>query len=320
MVMLKLAVAISVLHGSMNQKEGVLLMAHGGDRAWNEQVTRIVAPLQDDFPIEIAFGMAQTSTIRDAVARLEKKGARRIAVVRMFVSGDSFLAETEYILGLRKTLPHCAAHPTTAAAGSSPPAGGDTAHAHGHDDQAHDGHHMEPPEPIATQCSFVLSRRGVAESPLVDQILVDRVRKLSERAETESVLLLAHGPADDDENRRWLDNMRQRAGRIRELGPFRDVRCETLREDWPEKRAESERRIRDYVRHATRDGGRCIVVPFRVSGFGPYEGMLKGLDYVADKQGFCPHPNMMKWIEQAARECLDPPAQRPREARQDDAP
>ncbi len=46
------------------------------------------------------------------------------------------------------------------------------------------------------------------------------------------------------------------------------------------------------------------LIPFRIAGFGPYAKVLEGLEYVADGRGFCPHPNMTRWIEQTARACL----------------
>ena len=119
----------------------------------------------------------------------------------------------------------------------------------------------------------------------------------------ESILILAHGPGDDAENNRWHANMNRRAQLLGEIGSFRKIRCETLREDWPERRNEAERRIREFVERANQDGGRCLVVPFRVSGFGPYKDVLAGLNYIADERGFCPHPNMTKWIEESAKKC-----------------
>lgn len=265
-------------------KTGILLMAHGGSEAWNRDVETVAAPLRDKGPVEIAFGMARTSTLEAAVRRLEEQGVRRIAVVRMFISGDSFLKTTEQILGLR-ALP-----PQDHAGGS-----------HG----ATNGHgHMEPPRRIETSASFCLSRKGVGDSPLIDDILLDRVRALSTNPAQESVLILAHGPGDEAENQRWLANMRLRAQRIYEIGPFRHVECETLREDWPARRVEATRHIRAYVGEGSSQGGRVIVIPFRVAGFGPYEKVLKGLTYISDGRGFCPHPNMTQWIEATAEECL----------------
>lgn len=162
---------------------------------------------------------------------------------------------------------------------------------------------MGPPEPIRSTARFLVSREGVSESRLVDDILVSRATALSRDPRQESVLILAHGPGDDDENRRWLSNMERRVQRIRESGRFRDVRCETLREDWPEKRVDAERRIREYVSESGRNG-RVIVIPFRIAGFGPYAEILNGLDYVSDGRGFCPHPNMTSWIAQTAQACF----------------
>jgi hypothetical protein len=110
-------------------------------------------------------------------------------------------------------------------------------------------------------------------------------------------LILAHGPGDDGENARWLAKLDARAAAIRARAPFRRVQVETLREDWPEKRREAEARIRAFVTRASEDGGRAIVIPFRVQGFGPYADVLKGLDYAADQQGLIPHPEVTQWIE-----------------------
>lgn len=303
--------------GCSAPKRGILIMAHGGDRDWNRDVEAVVEPLRCKYPTEIAFGMAQASSIREAVNKLERRGVREIAVVRMFVSGDSFVPATEYILGLRDTPP---ADPLASRGTESDgPAGAQTHygsagtdHSGDHAETSHDGHGeadphaghcMEAPEPIRSNSRFVLSYDGVGESPLIDGILYERIQTLSSDPARESVLILAHGPGDDAENERWLASMNRRLQPLGKLGPFREIRCETLREDWPQRRKEAERRIRAFVEKAGRDGGRCLVVPFRVSGFGPYKDVLAGLDYVADERGFCPHPNMTKWIEQAAQKC-----------------
>lgn len=267
--------------GKIPPRSGILVMAHGGDGAWDQDVNAVVEPLRAKYPIEIAFGMARTSTLREAVARLERRGVERIAVVRMFISGESFLPETEYILGRRAEAP-----------------------AHAPTNGEHD-HCMERPEPIPIQASIHLSREGVADSPLVDEILLERAMALSTNPKQEFVLFLAHGPGDDRENERWLERMRQRSRAVGELGGFKEVRCETLREDWPDKRELAEKRIRAFVESVTKEGGRVIVIPFRIAGFGPYEDVLEGLSYVADGRGFCPHPNLTRWIEKTAIGCFD---------------
>jgi sirohydrochlorin cobaltochelatase len=73
---------------------------------------------------------------------------------------------------------------------------------------------------------------------------------------------------------------------------------ETLREDWPDKRVEAEKRIREYVERAKKNnGGTAIVIPFRVQGFGPYKSVLDGLEYRANGMGLIPHAEVTNWIE-----------------------
>jgi hypothetical protein len=88
-----------------SSRVGVLVMAHGGSSEWDAAVETAVAPLAAELPTEIAFGMARRETLQEAVARLEGAGVDRIAVVRLFISGSSFLHRTQYFLGLRDDPP-----------------------------------------------------------------------------------------------------------------------------------------------------------------------------------------------------------------------
>jgi hypothetical protein len=117
------------------------------------------------------------------------------------------------------------------------------------------------------------------------------------RGRHEDVLVLAHGPADDAENERWLHKLDERAAAVRTRAAFRRVEVATLREDWPDKREAAERHVRAVVERAAADGGKAILIPFRVHGFGPYADVLAGLDYVADEQGLVPHEEVGRWIE-----------------------
>ena len=71
----------------------------------------------------------------------------------------------------------------------------------------------------------------------------------------------------------------------------------TLREDWPDKRPEAEKKIRTFVENAKAEGGVAIVIPFRLQGFGPYAEVLEGRNFVSDGHGLIPHANVTRWIE-----------------------
>ena len=276
-------------HASRPGDFGVLVMAHGGPQQWNEAVIAAAETLRGSHRVEVAFGMADAASLQEGVRKLEAQGARRIGVVRLFVSGESWYERTEQILGVAAGAPPRPAH-----------AGLD----------GHGGHGMGFWR-LDSQSAYALSRQGLAESPLMDDVLADRARALSRRPALEDVLILAHGPGDDAENARWIAYLEARAGAVRKVLPFRSVRVETLREDWPEQRKAAEARIRTYVQHAADTGGSAIVIPFRVQGFGPYARVLQGLQYVSDGQGLLPHANVTKWVQEQAAALSEGPFREP---------
>jgi sirohydrochlorin cobaltochelatase len=268
--------------GQAQPSVGVMLMAHGGDDAWNRTIIDMVALIQQEMPVEVAFGMAAPSTMQQAVEKLERRGATRIVVVRLFISGESFVGRTEQILGLKP---------------GAPPRPAQSAHAaHGE----HAGHDMALWK-VDSRAQFVLTPDGLMDADAMGEVLADRAQGLSRKPKQESVLVVGHGPETDEENARWLARMDRLADTIRKRAPFRDVHVETLREDWPERRKAAEARIRAYVERAGARGGTAIVIPFRVAGFGPYAEVLKGLEYVADEKGLLPSAQVVEWIRDEAK-------------------
>ena len=274
---------------------GVLLMAHGGTPDWNEAVLETVKPLEAKYDIEVAFGMADATTLQEGVRKLEARNVRKIGVVRLFVSGESWSERTEQIFGLRPGAP------ADATAATSPHAkhGGHAGHGGPAANAEHAGHggHSMAFFRVATSASYAISTQGLADVPEMGNVLADRAAALSNAPAREDVLILAHGPGEDAENTRWLAQLDARAAAVRARAPFRRVQVETLREDWPDKRVDAEKRIRAFVQQASANGGKAIVIPFRVQGFGPYAQVLEGLDYVSDGNGLIPHAEVSKWIE-----------------------
>ena len=268
---------------------GVLVMAHGGIEAWENGVDAAMAPLRDEFPVQIAYGMADAASLQRGVDALEAQGVDRIGVVRLFISGDSWYERTGQIFGLVPGAP-----PKPAAGAADPHAG------HG----AHGGHSMEFWR-VDSDARFALSKDGLADAPQMGTVLAERARALSKDPAREDVLILAHGPGDDAENERWLHKIDARADAVRQALPFRRVQVMTLREDWPEKRAPAEAQVRDYVQRAAREGGRAIVIPYRVQGFGPYTEVLKGLDYASDGRGLVPSAQITDWVRSEAEALRD---------------
>ena len=260
------------------EKFGVLVMAHGGTDDWNSGVEDSLEHLRSLYPVEIAFGMADAGSIERGVRKLEVQGVEHVGVVRLFISGESWLQRTAQILGIESGAPM---KPTE------------------HSAMDHSSMSMGFWK-IDSEIQFHLSREGLSEAEEMDEVLLTRVRGLSSTPASEVVVIIAHGPADDDENTRWISEISDRTELVKRELNVSDVQVFTLREDWEEKREGAEELIRGYLKEATAQSLTPIVVPFRVHGFGPYAKVLAGLDYNADQKGLIPHSNVAIWVQNQA--------------------
>ena len=249
---------------------GVLVMAHGGGPDWNNAITAAVAPISQVAPTALAYGMADPYTLSAGLDSLREAGVDRVAVVRMFLSGESFREQTEYLLGLSPV----------------PPKRFVLMHAAPSDQSA--------PEAIDHRMVIATHRLGIIDSDQTSSIIRQRAREESERASEESVLLIAHGMGSEKHNQQVLAAMRAIAHEVAQDG-FAAVEVATLREDWAEKRVNAERRIREFVEGEGRDGRRVIVLPMRLFGFGPYSDVLAGLEF-SPGEGLLPGAPIADWI------------------------
>ncbi|HEX9728023.1 MAG TPA: hypothetical protein VGA37_05935 [Gemmatimonadales bacterium] len=252
---------------------GVLVMAHGGDEGWNEQVRQAIHGLGARVPTALALGMANPHSLQAGLDSLAERGVRRVALVRLFLTGNSFLAQTEYFLGLTD---------------DPPPAF-----------PMHGGSEGGVPPRLRHSLVIGTHAEGLAAWHGITAIVTDRVEQISVTPSREVVFIVAHGVGDDRENDRLLAAMDRAAAPVRARG-FHAVRTVTLREDWEGKRVQVEAGLRSDVERLTREGFKVLVVPYRLSGFGPYATVLAGLDYTAG-EAFLPHAAVTRWIAEQVR-------------------
>lgn len=244
-------------------------MAHGGGPEWNGSVDAALAGLRERIPVALALGMANPHTLQAALDSLHRRGVGTVAVVRLFISGASFLHQTEYLFGLRPDPPERAIA--------------------GH--RMVDGNDLSP---LEVRGRILLERTGLAGSREAARILKDRVAANAADPPETGIMLIAHGMGSERANRDLLERMEAGAHNLRSAG-YAEVRTATLREDWPVPRARAEREIRTAVAEMGRRRSRVLVVPYRLSGFGPYAQVLDGLDYVPTGS-LLPHPLVTDWI------------------------
>lgn len=255
---------------------GVLVMAHGGSPEWNASVTRAVAELREELPTAVAYGMAHPRTLGAALDSLRDRGVNRVAVVRMFLSGDSFLQQTGWYLGFE----------------DAPPEQFVLMNHGGHD------HHPPTRDPLEHDLEVATHADGLLDAPETGRILAARARELSVTPSAESVLLLAHGAGDDAENAGLLARIDGYAEAIRAEG-FAEVKAATLREDWPEARERAEAELLEWTDRQLAAGTDLLVIPVRLSGFGPYAEVLGDRPYRAG-EGLLPHDIVAEWVSSTA--------------------
>lgn len=276
--------AAPVTAWSAEAQAGILLLAHGAHspaghghasaNPWNENVERLARSLDERRPTEVAFGMADPRSMQAAIDRLEARGVREIAVIPLFISSYSpIIGNSRYILGLQPNLAK-----TTSL------------------------RHLDR---ISSTASFRFSGAMDAH-PLISEILLERALAVTADPAVTHVIVIAHGPNDEEENLLWLRDMEVHAGFLREHGGFRGITVLTHRNDAPSPIKEEARAVfRRHVAEADKTGA-AVVVPLLLSAGGIEAQVgadLEGLAYRFARP-LMPHPNIEKWVEAMAGELL----------------
>jgi sirohydrochlorin ferrochelatase len=279
---------------------GILLLAHGGQAGWNARVDALAAKVNAIKPTEVAFGMATRANIQAAVDRLVARGVTEIVAVPLFVSSwSSVIRSTEYLLGERAEAPAALAAFARMSHGSGHGAKGADPHA-GHAAPAVDGTTpVKSPVPIRMTAAL-------NDHPVVADILATRARSIGKNPSSESLIIVAHGPTEEDDNRRWLADMASLSTRLAEHENFASVDYMTVRDDaakpvWEKAKAE----LRAIVEKRTAEGRRVLIVPLLISFGGIEKGLrerLDGLTYTMADAGLMPDDRLAGWVLAMAAE------------------
>ncbi len=283
---------------------GVLLLAHGGGPGWNAEVEALRSGAEASVPADLALGMADPRSLQRGIDRLEARGVSLIVAVPLFVNSHSeIMDQTRYVLGLSEK-PSEALRRAADRMKSAPM----PSRAAGH-------HHMSLFSlDRAAHRARILLAPALDDDPFVSRVLLERARALSREPAKETVILVAHGPVDDDAVPYWDRDLSAHAARIAKAGGFRAARTALLLDDAaPGVRARAVAELRARVSDAARDGGRAIVVPVLISR-GGIEGKiprdLAGLTFAWSGEALLPHEGFDRWALKRARETAAFPRQR----------
>ena len=281
------------------QREGVLLLAHGGSaQEWNEEVRHVADQVDLTVPTEVAFGMATKSTMQAGINRLVARGVTEIVVVPLFVSSHSSVIDsTAYLLGLRAQEPEDLKMFAMMDHGGGMMMGGNSMQ---HDPAAA----AESEKPISSPVPIRMAS-ALDHHRIVAEILRDRAASISHHPAHEVVILIAHGPVPDDENKLWIHDMSILAEQIQQQTHYAGIECLTLRDDADEPvRDAATQQLREKVEQVTKAGNSVLIVPLLLSYGGIEDGLRKrlaGLTYSMPSQALLPDTRIVNWVIEAAR-------------------
>ncbi len=322
---------------------GILVVAHGSpSEMWCAPVRAAAHNVDLPYPVELGFlEFVSGETINAAVDRLDKHGVENIIAVPLFISSHSdHIAEVEYVLGLRDSLP--GAHDASGGHGahsasemgvmsSNEERSGMTTFASGKEVRrsvvqrgnkyfisrmtvaGHPGGDYEE-ELMPVESSATITLTGAIDDHwLVGEILADRVRALSTNPANETAVLVAHGADNETDIAGWINDSKSLTEQV-------DLRLRFISGEEPALDLTGVRysflfhnetlhpniKTRAVVEDVSTTSG-ALVVPFMVSpGFftGTFipQMELANLTYTYDGNALLPHPKIADLIEIKASE------------------
>ena len=134
----------------------------------------------------MAYGMGDPFAIQDAISKLEEKGVNGIIFVRMYAMSNQFKDKTDYILGLNQNLLA----------------------------NYKEIFYVDRPPPQVRTSSIIKTFGGYEEDPLIGEIHLDRIKKISKDPSRETIILLAHGAKADKSDIAWRKAMQAHLDQI----------------------------------------------------------------------------------------------------------
>jgi len=268
---------------ALTAQTGLLVVAHGAGPEWNQPVREVVGRVAwARGPVGLAFLMgpeAEAAGWNAALIALGQQGAASVIVVPLMVSSyGGHYRQIRYFAGELDSLPP---------------------ELRGHD------HHAG----VAPQVPMRVTPALDGAPEMVDAI-VARWRELEAADQRRPVLLVAHGPTDADDARRWLQDLDAVAAGLTRAGATADVRSGLLRDDAPPPvREEAVRVMRDTIQAlARRAQDSVVVLPVLISTGAIDRSKIprdfEGLPVRYSAQPLSPLPHLSRWIERVARDAL----------------
>lgn len=242
--------------------KGVLLIAHGSrDRNWVDLIENLSNEVQSNLPIVTGYlELVQGKSIADGIKKLEEINVEQIEAIPLFInSGSTHLEEIQYSIGLKEE----SRIPT-------------------------DLEKINVTVPIKWNSPM-------DDHPYVIDILLERVNSISQDAENETVLLIAHGSDVPGFQSIWESTLNGITNILRDKLFVKDVQYATLHPDTVAQKA----------RYLSKLGDLVVIPLFLSEGYFTSQHIprkLSGLPYRYNGTTLLPHRLVLKWLEEKIKD------------------
>lgn len=290
------------------QDTGVLIMAHGGSEEWNQKVKDAAKPLQKSHPVAFSWGMANYVTLQNGIKKLEEKGISKIVAIPLFISSYSpIIRQTEYLFGMRDSLADRAMplmHHTEEYVEMTGAEVDSTDYFRGM---------LMPPNLQQLEISAdIIMTKPLDDHDIVAEILHKRIKALSNEPSNETVILAAHGPSRESDNKKWIENLESLSQKIQTIqkangAGFKQIFALTVRDDAREVIFnQAKESLRAMVRQAN-NFGEVIVIPVFLSSGGREQAIaerLEGLDFNWSGETLLPDPLLTDFLQNSVDQAI----------------
>ena len=263
---------------------GLIVVAHGADSVWNARVRQTVSQMKwTHGPVRVAFLMgaeAATASWDSAATQLQRAGVGGLVVVPFMVSSyGSHVRQIQFYAGKLTAMPAELADMV--------------------------GHNMHTMVKLTVP---TIVTTALDDAPELGEALIGRWNELSASDRKSPLMLIAHGPNNEEDVAHWETNILKTAKSLREAVAPRPVRVALLRDDAPAAvRAASIAAMRDSIvslGHVAHDS--VTVLPVLISRGSvntvKIPADIAGLPVRYEPVGLAPHAALAKWITRIAEE------------------
>lgn len=282
---------------------GILILAPESTNASVlNNINEIARAMAENYPTEVAFGIADHTTIKPALDSLNAADVENIIAVQLFFTSNSpIVRQNEFLLGKRDELadePILSVHKLMGT-------WDEEERVKIHDLIFDESMNMKQ---LSLETNVTVTK-ALDENPILADILLERIETLSDKPETETVLLVTEMQSEPDDNDKLLESMANLVSLIKAKTEVSAVKFKGMDYFAIDNNLENNS-VNDPFRNAVMEAGKSgdvFIIPVMDVNEESDKlnlKMLDGLDFKLSEESILAHPYIGKFVEKTVNDAI----------------